>query len=240
MYFPNSTQVTDTWIVAAKELLDSVIICDEIPITDMPPILQSDLDNEKNELVIKTLKDLKYHMVKSAFVEMGNTLPLHSIPPKEEFLKEIDKYSSLHWDAGDSFSRSLGQTDESFEEQSQAVMNFTQAIDDYIDPLKQGVFLKSRVIAGSPGSGKSYLMNYSILYAISKGLNVCVTAVMSKRANVLGGIHIHKLFKLPCKNGLNVHRMAELAVTDMLRAPEKIQVLRTLNILFIDEIGQLS
>ena len=75
-------------------------------------------------------------MVKSAFVEMGNTLPLHSIPPKEEFLKEIDKYSSLHWDAGDSFSRSLGQTDESFEEQLQAVMNFTQAIDDYIDPLK--------------------------------------------------------------------------------------------------------
>ena len=64
VYFPNSTRVTDTWIVAAKELLDSVIICDEIPITDMPPILQSDLDNNKNELVIKTLKDLKYHMVK--------------------------------------------------------------------------------------------------------------------------------------------------------------------------------
>ena len=37
----------NTWIVAAKELLDSLIIRDEIPITDMPPILQSDLDNKK-------------------------------------------------------------------------------------------------------------------------------------------------------------------------------------------------
>ena len=48
----------------------------------MPPILQSDLDNEKNELVIKTLKDLKSHMVKSVFVEMINTIALQNIPQK--------------------------------------------------------------------------------------------------------------------------------------------------------------
>ena len=83
-------------------------------------------------------------------------------------------------------------------------------------------------------------MNNLILYAISKGLNVCVTAAMSKRANVLGGIHFHKLFHLPCKNGLNVHRMAELAVTDILRLPEMIQGLSTLNMLCIDEIGHMS
>ena len=83
-------------------------------------------------------------------------------------------------------------------------------------------------------------MNYSILYAIRKFLNLCVTAVMFKVASVLGGVHIHKLFKLPCKNGLNMHRITELAVTDMSRSPEMIQVLCTINILFIDESGQMS
>ena len=67
-----------------------------------------------------------------------------------------------------------------------------------------------------------------------------MTAMMSKRANVLGGIHIHKLFKIPCKGKQNLHRLAELAIIGMKRKPEWIQVISSLNILFIDEIGQLS
>ena len=43
VYFPNSTKVTDSWIMTAKDLLDNVIIRDKIKITDMPPVLQCDL-----------------------------------------------------------------------------------------------------------------------------------------------------------------------------------------------------
>ena len=109
VYFPNRTQVTDKWNATALELLDSVIICDEMPITDMHPILNSELDNNKNELVLKSLKGLKFYIVKSAFFEMVNTLALHNIPKKEDFLNEIDKYSPLAWDAGTYFGRSIGQ-----------------------------------------------------------------------------------------------------------------------------------
>ena len=79
-----------------------------------------------------------------------------------------------------------------------------------------------------------------VIYAISKGFKVSMTAMMSKQANVLGGIHFHKLFKLPCKGKQNLHRLAELAIVLMKKRPEWIQVLSTLNILFIDKIGQLS
>ena len=58
---------------------------------------------------------MKSHIVKSAFVEMGNTLTLHNIPQKEEFLIESDKYEPLAWDTGNYFSRSIGQTDKSFQ-----------------------------------------------------------------------------------------------------------------------------
>ena len=56
----------------------------------------------------------------------------------------------------------------------------------------------------------------------------------------MGGIHIHKLFKLPCKGKQNLHRLAELTIIGMKRKPEWIQVRSSLNILYINEIGQLS
>ena len=100
--------------------------------------------------------------------------------------------------------------------------------------------MKSRVIAGAPGSGKSYLLSYAVLYALQKGMRVGMTAMMAKRANILGGIYMHKLFKLSCKKQLNLHRVAELACMSLMKNPEMIQVLKVLNVLFIDELGQIS
>ena len=64
---------------------------------------------------------------------------------------------------------------------------------------------------------------------------------MSKRAMVLGGIHIHQLFKLPrATSGMNIHKIAELAYTNLLQHPELILILWILNILCIDKLGQFS
>ena len=64
----------------------------------------------------------------------------------------------------------------------------------YESPERQHQFVMSRVIAGAPGSGKSYILSYAVLYALQKGLRVGMTAIMTKRTNVLGGIHMHNLF----------------------------------------------
>ena len=206
----------------------------------MPPILQADLDHQKETQVISILQSLKKNMLKSAFDEMKNSIDLHNIPSKEAFLNVEDRASSLNWNALSMFSKYQYQSENSYNEQYCALKNIFEAIDDYFNIDRQHLFTKSRVIIGFPGSGKSYLMSFIILYAISKGLRVCVTAMMSKRANILGGAHIHKLFKLPCKGNPNLHRLAELAIIAMHRKPEWIQVLTSLNILFIDEIGQIS
>lgn len=53
-YFPNISKVLDQWIVTAGGLFDSVIIRNEIPITDMPPSHQTEMNESKDEEVLKT------------------------------------------------------------------------------------------------------------------------------------------------------------------------------------------
>ena len=45
IYFPNGSKVISSWIVIAGDLLDAAIVNDEIPISDMPPVLQSRLEH---------------------------------------------------------------------------------------------------------------------------------------------------------------------------------------------------
>ena len=42
-YFPNTQRVIDYWIVTAHELFCSIIVRDELPVTEMPPVLLSNL-----------------------------------------------------------------------------------------------------------------------------------------------------------------------------------------------------
>ena len=78
----------------------------------------------------------------------------------------------------------------------------------------------SRVIAGAPDNGKLYLLSYSVLYAFQKGMRVGMTAMVTNRKNMLGGIHMHKLFKFPCKKQLNLHRVVELVCMSLMKNPE--------------------
>ena len=70
-------------------------------------------------------------------------------------------------------------------------------------------FTKSSIVQGAPGSGKSHVILYLSLCAMSMGLRVMTTALMGVSANALGGIHIHKLFGM----WPNVGRSPSLRIT---------------------------
>ena len=170
---------------------------------------------------------------------MKSVRNLFNLPSKAELMGVNNLEGDLHWNAFECFKKSPNQSEYSFKEQQSALKLAIDTIDNYTNPNLLGYFTKSCVIAGAPGSGKSYLNMYILLYVISKGLRVCATSLMAKRSNSLGGIHIHMLFQLPCKNMSSLHRLAELAINGLLRKPEYIRVLKTIHILFIDEIGQV-
>ena len=75
------------------------------------------------------------------------------------------------------FTPIFPQTEYSSNKQLLAIKSATIVMDQYLSLGNQGTFIKCRVIAGSPGCGKSFLMHYIIVYAISKGLKDGVSAM---------------------------------------------------------------
>ena len=240
VYFPNGASVTDKWILNAKHIFDDVIIYDRLSHLDIPPLLQADLYVEKSEQVNKLFDDFKKGIISAAFGEMRDTKDLHNIPSEEELMNVTSRENALDWDALENFRQSQYQSDESYNEQRKALQIALESIDNYMNQDMYQYFTKSCVIAGAPGSGKSFLNLYILLYVLSKGLRVCSTSLMAKRSNALGGVHIHVLFQLPVKNFSDLHRVAELAANGLVRKPEYASVLASINVLFIDEIGQVS
>ena len=118
-----------------------------------------------------------------------------------------------------------------------AITSCVSDIDQYMDHTGQRFFIKSRVIVGFPGSGKSFVLTYIALYARSRGLKVMTTALMAERAVHICGIHIHKLFNIPVKQNASVSRVAELSIVSLKRHPEKLQILQMMDIFSLMKLG---
>lgn len=188
VYFPDSSKVLDKWIVTVGDLFDSVIFRNEIPITDMPPAHQTALNDSKDEEVLKTWISMKDNLLGASFREMDSCVNLYLIPPMDD-IKDCSRNHPLNWDPISNFKKHPNQSQKSFDNQKFTIENSVSAINQYIHYSGQFLLVKCRVIAGSPGSGKPFLMNYIAIYAMSKGLTIEITALMAQRAVHLGGIH---------------------------------------------------
>ena len=145
-YFPNGNTVTDTWIVNAKNIFDDVIIYDRISYTDMPPLLQSELELQKNQQVQQMFHTYKQGIINSAFDEMKDLTNLYGIPSIEALLDVRSIEDGLAWNAYDSFKQSPIQCIESFQEQQTALKMVLSTIDSYMNENEFGSFCKSCVI----------------------------------------------------------------------------------------------
>ena len=239
VYFPNSKRVIDSWIIVAGELLDEVIVHDNIPITNMPPVQQTALYSVNEEECNEYIESLKRKVIKSAMSELKDDSIQRCQIPSQEALSNASKEDPLDWNAFEKYQQSENQPDSSFNEQRFAVEKCSETIDSYCNGALHNNFVKSLCIRGYAGSGKSWTMQYVLLYAISKGLLCVTTAMMSRRSVFLGGKHLHILFLIPTDKNLSPHRLAELAITKLLRDPKRLSLLRKIDILFFDEIGQL-
>ncbi len=89
-------------------------------------------------------------------------------------IQDCTRMSSLSWYSISNFRENNIQSQQSYNDQMVAVRHTISAIDQYIIFSSQCTFVKFRVIAGSPGSGKSFILNYSALYAMTKRLKVAI------------------------------------------------------------------
>ena len=182
---------------------------------------------------------LKKETIQSALKELEDASERCNIPSINQFLSAT-KETPLDWNALESFTEpSSLQNGLSFTEQRQAIKICTEAIDDYANIFKSSM-LKSCTIRGYAGSGKSWCMQYCMLHYFSLGLIDVPTSVMARRSVFLGSKHIDHMFCLPFdKKNMSAYKIAEAAISRLQRYPEKLNLLRMLDVLFFDEIGQL-
>ena len=238
IYFPNSRSLIDSWITISGELFDNVIKKNTIPITDMPSVQFTTLMQSNDEKCKKYLHEMKTEILKSALKELDEAKTRCNIPSLQSFLN-AKKHHPLEWNALSSFRKSFIQPIESYNEQKKAIELCINSIDEYANIHRRN-YVKSCTIRGFAGCGKSWCMQYCLLHCYSKGLLGIPTSVMSRRSVFLGSKHIDHLFGLPfSKLNLSPYQIAENAISKLYRYPEKINLLRAMDILFIDEIGQL-
>ena len=238
IYFPNSRSTIDSWITIAAELFDNVIKHDTIPITEMPCVQFTTLMKSDDEKCNKYILNLKNEVLSSSMRELQEAIERCNIPPLDDFLN-ASKEEPLAWDGYECFQKSELQPEQSYYEQKQVIKMCVDAIDNYCN-LTQNNMVKSCTIRGFAGCGKSWCMQYCLLYCYAKGLIGVPTSVMSRRSVFLGSKHIDNLFCLPfVKINMSPHQMAESAYFKLQQYPEKINLLRVVDVLFIDEIGQL-
>ena len=205
----------------------------------MPHVQLSSLIASTEIEIVEYAKTIKSNAIDACLKEVRDMTNIFSIPTKQELL-EASTDNELTWNAIRSFRKNPIQPEDSYQEQKLAITTCIDAIDQYRDPLSSDTYTKNVGIRGFPGGGKTWCMQYCQLYAISKGLKVITTAMMCKRALHLGGKHVHHLFLLPPDDNLTPHRRAELAILDLLKIPKLMDFLRTVNIIFFDEMGQVS
>ena len=239
-YFPNSMKIIDSFIVTAGIILDSAIVKGEIALTDMPPVQYSILARSLDEDIVKNRQNQIEKSIDAILLELEDLIERCNIPSKSE-LMNASLSNRVNWDPVTSFCRGPQQSEASFLEQKLAIQTCKKLMDSHMDILNQTVMSKSIGIRGHPGAGKTFCMLYMVIYAISQGLMVITTAKMSHRALQLGGTNWDKLLCLRGNDdNMNTHRRAELAIARIKKNTKKEDLILSLNVIFADELGQLS
>ena len=236
-FYPIGSKQMDEYIVAASNIFKSTICDGEIPIDELPPYLYTTLLQDTSDKVMSHMKDCKDSLISATLNTFRFIYPndQHLFPSHAQ-LSSATKANPLNWDGHLPITSKQSQA--SYDEQLVIQQQAMQAVNKYISSNTKAA--KNYAIAGPPGAGKTHCMAHSIIYALSKGLYGMTTAVLADRAFLLGGQHFHKLFKLKVRDKGTPHRLAELAIIALQKHPEFLALLRYLDVLFVDELGQLS
>ena len=236
-FYPGGTPSFDRYVVAASTCIHQAIVHNSIPITDMPPSLYTALCEHTTDEVANHCQILRQRLINALNTELHTLSQQNDAPTFASLMNgTITRQQPHDWNG--SFQRYAQQTLLSYEEQCIVQQHMKQQLDHYLAAsLTQ---TKCFCIAGSPGCGKTFLLLLGAMYALSKGLKVATTALMAERALSLGGVHLHKLFRIPVNQNGTVQRLAEQAVVTLLKDPKSLGFLCQLDVLCLDEIGQIS
>lgn len=234
LFQPCGTKQFDRYLVAAWHVIRECIVHNELPFREIPACLYTQLSSaiEKaaTNLEIKT-KTVMIETVLDNLSKKGINTGCTLAQLQNATVEHPVDFTYV-------LEQADGQSTESIDEQTELFEIGKSKFRQYMSGQNQTT--KGLIINGGPGTGKTTLMELLILYAQHLGLTSILTAVMAERASELGGTHIAQIMAIPVNKGASYARLAEMAHISLLKAPDKLALLRKVDIFFIDEFGTVS
>jgi len=235
VFLPGGTYAFDKHLVQAYRVLKTVLVDEGMPYCEIPAGLYTHVRLSTEKGCEEYLQQAREHLCDVMWFDV-NTTGMFDLPFSAEDLKKATLSEPIQWVP--SLRRTEVQSEDSFLEQRKVISAAVSAMDlyqNYSTSQPKGV-----IAAGGPGSGKTSCLQAIGLIARSRGLNVGMSATMCERALQLGGVHFARFCKLPHENVTNPCRIAELAIASLMRSAKETEYIRSLDVLLIDELGNVS
>jgi len=231
LFVPAGTPLYDFYTCEARKVLASIYNTGTLPPYNIPSCLHTVLEFETNAKLTTLKNNIRINMIRA----LRNQIP--SLPPETEFLavnqdqrwqKEVISYSFLP-----------DQSEQSKQEQRLSFDLITDVIDKYASSTLSDN--NNFILHGAPGTGKTHMALLCIAYAMGQALTCMSMALLCERSLLLGGMHYHKFLRVVfVRSFKNVQSVADGCIQRLKRDPIEITFMRSLDILFVDEMGQLS
>ena len=235
VFLPGGTYAFDKHLVQAYQVFTTVLVDEEMPYCEVPAGLYTHVRLSTEKGCEAYLQQAREHLCDVLYLDVKST-GMFDMPFDVGDLKKATLADPINWKP--SLRRTDIQSEESFAEQQLVIKAAVSAMDlyqNYYTAQPKGV-----VAAGGPGSGKTSCLEAIGVIARARGLNVGMSANMCERALQLGGVHFARFCKLPHENVTNPCRVAELAIASLMRSTNETEYIRSLDVLLIDELGNVS
>ena len=232
---PGGTPTFDKYLVHASQALKAIQGNTISSANSYPPCLYTKL-RYNLDCETRTFVNTSYETLMRCLWNDLHNKGMNNIPPERDF-----RESPLEESALDNVNISKGQhqPQASYEEQ----LGFTNSLKDMLFSYKNpssGTATKGMIIVGGPGVGKTTMLQWGGMLSYLCGLRVALTAVMAERARQLGGMHIALLFLIPGVSIKDPYTLAQKAIRRLLNNRKHFELLRSLDVLLLDELGQVS
>ena len=231
-FLPGASRSFDRHLIASYDLFTNLVLSRDIQNFTPPLVLHRAISEEEE------VKYQLFNYEKRKRCVQGSLLnnALTPLTCYQDQIVNATRQNPFQYTCN--FPRAVGQSDESLEFQKRVFNNCLIKLEEFING-SQG-FVKHQSFLGRPGSGKTLVCTMLFMRAIAKGLNGSITCLSGERAQQLGGEHVHKMFKFRVNRSKVPEHMASQSINALLRDVTRFTDLERLEVLFIDEVGQLN
>ena len=229
---PCGTRTFDRYLVAAYNSVIDLFVHGSLHSDEVPTALYCRLKTNTENDIVTYMNDSSVALVKfitTTLKEAG----LPGIPDPSDVMAATFT-APCAWDPA-SLPCAPDQPVESHSEQRKLIELSKHLVSHYKSCASE--FTKGLCQVGAGGVGKTTLLLIELLYAMCQGLNTTITAMLSERAQELCGNHIHDMFGFHVNDRLSPGQMAERACSALYQKPKKLEFLRTIDVLGLDEAG---